>query len=180
MYAPRATGVTASPSQAPRRLASPTSFASALRVGLADLAYSFEGVFRPVGAMSLAERASYGLWPPVRSPKLSTEISPPHVFLNSAPACRSTSGDPTLRTCRLPAERDAIASTGKRPASNGERIREEARLRRVSASDTKAHVSDRSTTRHHGTRIRAKIGKSAIDVIVHSGMPLPRVMLWTR
>ena len=180
MYAAHATDVTANPSRDPRRAASSTSFTSALRDGLADLAYSYDGAFRPTAAMSLADQASYGLRSPVQSPDRTTESSPTGVCLTSYPIREVTCVGTKAQKIELPAAREAIARSEKRQASPGENVRREAKPRRASASDPKPHVRPGSATRHLGARIRAKIGSSKVDVIVHGGGRLANVRPWTR
>lgn len=178
MYAPPATQVTASPRQAPKRIASATSFASALRDGLADLAYSFDGVFRPVGAISLAERASFGLRPNVRNPELSTDIAPAQAPLRSYQPRHSTRVGDKPKNCGRPAAHAAVNSTIGCQTSNGESVRQEATLRRAPAPDPRSHASHRAP-RYQGMRIRAKMGPSVVDVIVSAGGRLASVMQWT-
>ena len=179
MNAARATEVNSDSSRAPRRIATSPSFASALRDGLADLAYSFDGVFRQPGAMSMAERAAYGLQPSVDSHELAAMSPPKHVLLTSKTALPVTRLCAVSKKAEKPADRETTVVSAKRQVSTVNDVRRETKLR-ACASDFNSRVRQCSVSRYHRARFRATVGSSTVDVIVHAGGRLASVMPWTR
>jgi hypothetical protein len=182
MYAPRATEVDSKTSADPKRITSSSSsaFASALRDGLSDLAYSFDGVFRPTGAMSLAERASYGLWQLVQSPRVGAASSQSHVHLTSDPSFKPMCASLTPNEYQKPAKREVFRSAVKRIVSTGETVRREAKPRRASTPDLKPVARLGLAARYRRARVRATVGSEKVDLIVYSAGRLASVMPWTR
>jgi hypothetical protein len=180
MQAAPASDISTRPRQAPSRAPSGTTFAMALRDGLADLAYSFDGAFRPMGTMSLADRAWYGLSPAVQRPQLSTAGATMHASMCSDPARRVTRISVTPLRLSEPAKCGAIESTGKRQSSSVRIIRPDARRRCGPVASSKVDAGNGFTARHRGARLRASVGSTKLDVIVYGGGRLASIVPWTR
>ena|SRR5215469_5583500 len=179
MNAARATEVNSDSSRIPRRNASSRSFASALRDGLADLAYSFDGAFRPAGAMSLAERAVYGLRSLDRRLEPTTKGSPRHALPTSNTALPVTRLR-AIPNIEKPADRETAGVSARRQLSTIENVWREPKVRGVSVAAFNSRARQGSVSRYRDVQIRATVGSSMVDVFVHAGGRLASVMSWTR
>jgi len=182
MHAAHATEVPVDPSFPAKRLVRPAvPFASALRDGLADIAYAFDGAFRPAGTMSLAECASYGLFSHVSCAVRTISPSPPHQTLRSG-SFGYVLHDVTLPALSPPpAGRDGQRTIGRSQTPTGENVRRAARLRRASSPDAKGrHVISDVTPRPRDVRVRACVGRAKLDAVVSGAGRLASVMQWMR
>jgi len=158
------------------------SFARALSEGLIDVAFAFEGAFRPAGSMSLSERAAYGLrsnrqtathrMTSARAHGVPGTFPSPQVASRHAP--RQLNGSQ-----RVVADgRVAIAAP---PAAALEEVRREARLRHASLSDAPPiRACHYRAIGCPGLRVSAIVGAARLDVVAISGGRLASVMQWMR
>ena len=158
------------------------SFARALSEGLIDVAFAFDGTFRPTGSMSLAERAAYGLRSSRRTVTQRTTSAPAHGVPGTFPSRQIVS-------VRAPRQRNAsqrVVARGRiaiaaPPAAALEEVRREARLRHASSSDVPPNrARDYRATGCPGLRVSATVGAARLDVVVTGGSRLASVMQWMR
>lgn len=182
LLAQPAKAVAVSSNSAPKRVAQGAeSFTAALSAGLIDVAFAFDGAFRPPGSMSLAERVAYGLRPVAHPVTCRTSSTPIHV----APGiCRDR--EVVRRASRvLDDSPRLIAQTGIAiAASRGcgpvEEVRREARLRRAFSSDAPNRARLNNASGSPVVRVAATLGTAKLDVIVAGGGRFVSVMQWTR
>ena len=168
-------------SERKKRVQGTGSFARALSEGLIDVAFAFDGVFRPAGSMSLAERAAYGL----RSNR-QTVTHQVTSAAHGAPATsrkRQVASGSAARPLNVAARaiahaRVAIAAA---PAAAFEEVRREARLRHASSTDAlRARAGQNRAIGRLGLRASTKVGSARLDVIVAGGGRSASVMQWMR
>jgi len=156
------------------------SFARALSEGLIDVAFAFDGAFRPADSMSLAERAAYGLRSNGRTVTHRT------ISAHGAPGTFPTRQVVSVRAPRQPnaaprvigRARIAIAAPS---AAALEEVRREARLRHASSSDVPPNRACRyRAIGCPGLRVSAIVGAARLDVVVISGGRLASAMQWMR
>lgn len=182
LLAQPAKAVAASPNSAPKRVAQGAeSFAAALSAGLIDVAFAFDGAFRPPGSMSLAERVAYGLRPLAHTVTCRTPSPPIHVARGICRdrevvhrASRVLDDSP-----RLNARTRTEIAASRQPAPV-EQVRREARLRHASSSDAPNRARPNKEDGLPVVRVAATVGTAKLDVIVALGGRLVSVMQWTR
>lgn len=176
-----AKAVAPSPNSAPRRVAQRAeSFMAALSAGLIDVAFAFDGAFRPPGSMSLADRVAYGLRSLAHTVTCRTPSTPIHVAPGICRdrevvrrASRVLDDSPRL----IASGRSAIAAT---PPATIEEVRREARLRHASSSDAPIRARPNKEGALPVVRVAATVGTAKLDVIVAGGGRFVSVMQWTR
>jgi len=165
-----------------RRYQRADSFARALRDGLIDVAFAFDGTFRPAGSLSLAERAAYGLRSNRQTATHRMTPAPAHGVPGTFPG-------PQVASRRAPRQLNAsqrVVADGRvaisaPPAAGVEEVRREARLRHASSSDaTPNRACHYRAIGCPGLRVSAIVGAARLDVIVISGGRLASVMQWMR
>jgi len=159
-----------------RRAGSRSPFAQALRDGLADLAYAFEGVFESGGSMSLADRAAYGIRAASQPTTARTCAPSPACVAPASLRLRAPSAaniDTTGTSARISAvESCRTGSSQPLPAA------EPVRARRVT---TAANAPRRAIARPGcWLRARVRIGDALLDVLVSPGRPIASVSRWMR
>ncbi|HET9342598.1 MAG TPA: hypothetical protein VFO25_06765 [Candidatus Eremiobacteraceae bacterium] len=157
------------------------AFSRALSEGLNDVAFAFDGAFRPADSMSLAERAAYGLRSKEHTVSHRKASAPAHGVGAASPdrhrvherAPRPFDAAPRA----IHGDRIAIAVPA---AAAVEEVRREARLRHASSSDA---LPDRARqgrfVGYSGLCTSAKVGQARLDVMV-SGGGIASVMQWMR
>jgi hypothetical protein len=165
-----------------KRVNGADSFARALGEGLIDVAFSFDGAFRPFASMSLAERAAYGLRSNHQTVTHPITSAAAHVFPGTLPNRQLVSSRPprpldaSLRVIGGP--RKAFAAP---PPPTVDGVRREARLRHASSSDGPPKcAAQHQATGFPGLRVAAKVGPARLDVIVAGRGRLASVMQWMR
>lgn len=153
------------------------SFARALNEGLNDVAFAFDGAFRPADSLSLAERVAYGL-------RSKARTAAHHVPSAAARGVPATSADRQVARVRVPrpidmAPREARGGAATLPAVF-EEVRREARLRHASSSDSPNRARQDRFVGCPGLRASAKVGSARLDVIVGGGGRSASVMQWMR
>ena len=155
------------------------SFARALNEGLNDVAFAFDGAFRPTDSLSLAERAAYGL----RSKDRNAAHHVPSAAVRGVPA---TSAVPQVVCVHVPRPPDTAprvvrgGSIAATLAAVFQEVRREARLRRASSSDSPNRARQDRFVGCPGLRASAKVGSARLDVIVAGGGRSASVMQWMR
>lgn len=158
------------------------SFARALDEGLNDVAFAFEGTFRPTDSMSLAERAAYGLRSNDQAVTHHTTSAPVHRMPATSPSRQVANGRAPRPIDGAPrAIGGARIANAVPPAGAFEEVRREARLRHASSSDAMPNRAYKNRSIGcPGLRVSAKAGQARLDVIVDGGGRLASVMQWMR
>lgn len=181
LLAQPADAATASPHDAPKKSArGAKSFARALGEGLVDIAFAFDGAFRPFGSLSLAERAAYGMRPHEQLGVLRTTSSPSHATPDISRDRQVVSRPRRLLDAAQRVIGQARTAIAASPAARVEEVRREARLRHASSSDAPRRAHSNEATRFPVVRVAANVGPARLDVVIAGGGRLMSVMQWMR
>lgn len=156
------------------------AFARALRDGLADLAYVYDGEFRPRDSLSAAERAAYGLHGgPTAMPASSRTARRPASPIATARANGDAHPSATSSFVPAPRSRQALDASSSRTAPS-EASLPVCATRAYAPRAAGAVIAGQRPRTARWARIRATAGAERIDVIVASGRHANRVFAWMR
>lgn len=157
---------------------SANAFSVALRDGLADVAYAFDGAFRQPGSLSRAERAAYGLRPTVVAvASHAAAARPPRLFLAGHVQTPFT-GEPMDAAHARGAAQVLSDVDETTPVPHNRCERDDGARRRRAAAVLGGADDTRRTFRW--LSVRARIDGDVVHIIVSGARRFFRVFEWTR